>query len=58
MKKNYMVRNTGYLGLVEAIMEICYEDAKKTDSEGNYTADALDAQKAISEWKNLYADIR
>lgn len=55
--RNYIVREVGYEALMSAIIEQAINDSMAVDEDGNKTADAMDAEQGVMEWRKSLEDL-
>ena len=55
--KNYIVREVGFEALMSAIIEQAINDSMAVDKDGNKTADAMDAEQGVTEWRKALEDL-
>lgn len=55
--KQYITREVGYEALMSAIIEQAINDSMAVDKDGNKTADAMDAECGVMEWRKELEDL-
>ena len=55
--KSYIVREVGFEALMSAIIEQAINDSMAVDEDGNKTADAMDAEQGVEEWRKALEDL-
>ena len=55
--KSYIVREVGFEALMSAIIEQAINDSMAVNEDGNKTADAMDAEQGVEEWRKALEDL-